>query len=657
MHLRNIIRATYISVLVGVVSLSQAQEADDVLLTVGDMPVTVGEFRYIYEKNNGDAADYSEGSVEEYLDLYTKFKLKVAKAKRLQMDTISALRDELEIYRKQLANSYLMDREVKQKLINSAFDRRQQDVAVAHILIKKARVNGLDADAEAIKKIERIKNEIASGNTEWDAAVKAHSSDQSSAGYGGSMGYLTAPLPAGFVELERSMYDAEVGEMVGPVQTKLGYHLIKVLDKRPARGVVDAAHVLIRKPKDGNMNAAKEKAMKAYTDLQSGMSWEQVVTQYSDDRDSKNKKGSIGKVKIGQYAASFEDALFALDQDGAYTEPVQTSAGFHIILRKSKEDLKDYENFYRLMDNKIERLPRYKEEKEQLITRIKAKHNYKVNEAALTEFVSTVGEDFYTYKWAVGDVEDVEVFRFNDNIYKMADFAAYLKKNVKSRQRYSKTKSTNVAVRELLEKYSNEEAILYEETNLEASYPDFRNLMREYREGILLFEASKVNVWDKASADTMGLKRFYENNRTRYRHPAMADVTTVTAMTTDAKQLRKIKKMIAKKGIPATLAKYNKKNPSFISSAESQVEQGSNNMLVKNWQSGAISEPVVNAAKGTSTITMVSNIVDGRTKSLSEARGYVIADYQDYLEKQWVRELKAEFPIETNKQILKRLIK
>lgn len=657
MHLTSIIRTACVSALLSVLSIAQAQEAEDVLLTVGDMPVTVGEFKYIYEKNNGDDADYSAASVEEYLDLYTKFKLKVAKAKQLQMDTISALKDELEVYRKQLANSYLMDREVKQKLIKNAFDRRQQDVAVAHILIKKARVNGLDADAEAIKKIERIKNEIESGSTDWDTAVKTYSSDQSSAAYGGSMGYLTATLPGGFVELERAMYDAQVGDMVGPVKTKLGYHLIKVLDKRPARGTIDAAHVLIRKPKDGNMDAAREKAMKAYQDLRGGLSWDQVVTQYSDDRDSNNKKGSIGKVKIGQYAAPFEDALFALDQDGAYTEPVETTAGYHIIMRKSKENLRDYESYYRQMDTKIERMPRYKEETDKLIARIKDKHNYKVNEPALAAFVSTIGEDFYTYKWSVGEVEDVEVFRFNDDVYKMADFAAYLKKNVKSRQRYSKTKSADVAVRELLDKYSNDEAILYEETNLEASYPDFRNLMREYREGILLFEASKQNVWDKASSDTIGLKRFYENNHSRYRHPATADITTVIAKTTDSKQLKKIAKMIRKKGVDATISKFGKKDPTFIAATESQLEKGRDKTSIKDWTVGAVSEPQVNTKTGNSTITVVNTIVDGRTKTLKEARGYVIADYQDYLEKQWVRDLKAEFPIETDKKVLKQLIK
>lgn len=635
----------------------QAQSSDEVLMTVGDLPVTVGEFTYIYEKNNGDDADYSAASIEEYLDLYTKFKLKVAKAKELRMDTITALKEELDTYQRQLANNYLMDREVKAKLIRQAHDRRQYDVQVAHLLVKAVRVSGKNAEEEALKEIEKIKADLDAGTIDWDTAVKTYSSDQTSAKNGGAIGYLTAMLPPGFEELEQAMYESDKGEIAGPVKTKLGYHLVKVLNKRPARGVVDAAHILLRKPKGGSMVDAKAEAVKAYNDLRAGKSWEQAVTEYSDDPDSKTKAGAIGKVGIGQYAAPFEDALFALSADGAYTKPVETKAGYHIILRKSKEDLSDYDSYRSKMDSRIERLPRYKDSREQLIKDIKAKYGYKVNGPALRHFISTVGDDFYSHKWTTKSVEDVEVFRFQDDVYTMMDFATYLKKNIKSRQRYSKTKSANLAVRELLQKYSDEQAILYEEDNLERTYPDFRNLMREYREGILLFEASKVNVWDKASQDSMGLKRFYENNHSRYRHPAKANITQYIVKSSDGKLLKKIGKNIRKRGTEKVLSKFNKKDPYFVKTVESTATQGDQPISTMDWAVGAVSDPVVMPNEEKATIYKINSIEEGRAKTLSEARGYVIADYQDHLEKVWVAELRSQYPIDLNKSVLESLTK
>lgn len=648
---------SFIVVLTTTLSLSAQVNDEDVLLTVGDIPVTVSEFRYIYEKNNGDDADYSSESINQYLDLYTKFKLKVARAKDVRMDTIAALKQELDTYRRQLANSYLMDKQVMDRLLRTAFDRRQQDVQVAHLLVTPVRGRGSLADQEALASIQKIKEEINAGSTSWEEAIEMHSDDKGSAEQQGLMGYLTAMLPDGFVELEDAMYTLPIGQVSAPIKTKLGYHLIKVIDRRPARGVVEAAHIFIRKEKSGDQSAVEAKALEAYNELLLGKTWDNVVATYSDDRETNNKKGAIGNVTIGKYAAAFEDAVFALEQDGAYTMPVETTSGYHIIRRISKEDLSDYNRFKRANETKMERRSRYRTAREELIASIKDKHQYTVNEPALKHFTSTLGEDFYTFKWSPKEVEDVELFRFDEKIYKLADFVDYLEENVKSRQRYSKSKSASTAVQEMLDIYTDDEAILYEESNLEAAYPDFRNLMREYREGILLFEASKINVWDKASTDTVGLKSFYQNNKQRYVYPSKASVSNFVINTTDKKMVKKVTKMAKKKGTDAVLKKFNKKDEFFVKTYDAEVSRDSKAGKDLTWTIGAFSTPQVNEAEGKTIVSTVTAIEEGRLKTLAEARGYVIADYQDQLERVWVAQLRELYPVSLDKKILKSLTK
>lgn len=635
-----------------------AQDNSAVLLKVGDTPVTVEEFSYIYEKNNGENADYSKESVEEYLDLYTKFKLKVAKARSMQMDTIPELKAELETYRRQLASSYLMNKEVLDKLVKQAFERRKQDVQIAHILIAPVKGRGKRGQIEALEKTVKLKAEIEAGKITFEEAALKNSSDQNTAKNGGVMAYLTAMLPPGFLELENAMYELKPGEISEPIKTKLGFHLVKVVNRRPARGVVDISHILIRKELNKKpVPNAEELAMEAYNQLLLGKPWNEVVAEYSDDKETKTKRGALGRLGIGVYSPAFEDAAFSLEKDGDFTMPVETKSGFHIIRRNYKEDLNDFDAYRRQAETRIEKKPRFEEAKKDLIAGIKEKYNYKINEEALNHFTSTVNKDFYTFKWRRDTVEDIEIFRFNEDVYKLEQFVDYLKKNVKYRQRYSKNKPPSEAVREMLEQYSDEESILYEETKLEATYPDFRNLMREYREGILLFEASKVHVWDKASNDSLGLKRFYENNRKRYQYAPVARVVNYVLKSTKEKDIKKVIKHAKKNDLEKSLKKFNKKDEFYLKAFEGDLAQDKKLPKGLDWKEGAISDPQISGAEGKTTFTKIISIGKPKQKSLTEARGYVIADYQDHLEKLWIKDLKASFKVEVDEAVLKSIIK
>jgi len=223
-----------------------AQADADVLFTVEDSPVYVGEFKYIYEKTNQDNADYSQASVEEYLELYKKFKLKVQRAKDIKLDTIQALKKELNGYRKQLANSYLIDKEVTERLIKEAYERKKIDVNISHIMVQLPKGATPQDTLAKFNKIMDLYSQLEAGK-KFEELVP-QSEDKSSIKKRGNLGFVTAVLPSGFYTLENAAYNTTVGGYSKPIRTGVGYHIIQNNGKRPARGEIEAAHILIRKP-------------------------------------------------------------------------------------------------------------------------------------------------------------------------------------------------------------------------------------------------------------------------------------------------------------------------------------------------------------------------------------------------------------------------
>jgi len=225
-----------------------AQTADPILFSVADNDVHLSEFKYIYEKNNADKADYSAQSVEEYLELYKKFKLKVHRARQLGLDTVKTLQKELEGYRKQLAATYLKDKEISQRLVDEVVERYTEDREVSHIFVASADKSSMEAKEKAEKKINDIYSKlIQNKGAGFMEMAKSLSEDKVSSKNNGYLGFYTSPLPDGFYEFENAMYTTPVGGFSKPFKSKMGYHILQVSQARSARGEMEIAHILIRK--------------------------------------------------------------------------------------------------------------------------------------------------------------------------------------------------------------------------------------------------------------------------------------------------------------------------------------------------------------------------------------------------------------------------
>lgn len=636
-----------------------AQADDPVLFSVEGNPVLLSEFEYIYSKTNGTKADFSKKSLDEYLDLYVKFKLKVQRAKEMQLDTIPVLQQELEGYRQQLANSYLVDKEVTERLVKEAYERSKKDIDVSHIMVL-VQPNASPKDtATAYQKIQNLKLAIE-GGSDFAKVAAEKSDDQSAKINGGNIGYLTALLPNGFYDFETAAYNMKEGEMT-IVKSAAGYHLLKVNGSRPARGEIEAAHILIRKNKEDNGLAAKATADSIYQVLQNGGDFAALARTHSQDNLSASKGGNIGFFGINKYERSFENAAFGIANDNDYTMPVETQVGWHIIKRLRKKPMESYDIAKRKLQPKVQQDGRYEMAKIAMLNRIKKEGNFTENKNTYLKYATLLSEDFKTHKWKPNPKKPTDVlFSLNDDIsYSIADFEVFAQKNSRDRLRLGRSQSVLEVTDFLYNNFVTESLMKYEERQLDKKYPEFKALMREYEEGILLFEATKILVWDKASQDSVGLEKFFNENKNnrKFMWQERAEVSFYALKKDAAKMLPKARKCAKKRSPKKTLAKVNKKGKVLTHRTEI-IEKGKNKVVDKlPWKKGSISATEINKRDLSNNFLKIEKILPPSPKTLKEARGYVVADYQDHLEREWVKELKSTYDVKINNEVFEKLIK
>jgi len=638
--------------------LSWSQKGEDpVLFSVDDKPVHKSEFVYIYTKTNGKQANFSRKSLDEYLDLYVKFKLKVQKAKDMQLDTIPQLKNELAGYRRQLADSYLIDREVTDKLIREAYERSKQDVDISHILIPVRP----DAAPEAVEEARtKAKGIIARLNKGEDFAkiAKAESGDKSAQNNGGRIGYVTVLFPNGFYPLETAAYEGPLKELQGPVRTDAGFHVLKVHARRPARGEMEAAHILLR-TKDKDEKAVKKTADSLYTALKNGADFDALAKQYSEDTRTNFKGGYIGFFGINKYSPEFENAAFALRNDGDITKPVQTSVGYHIIKRVSLRGVQPYDIEKGRLENLIKKDARFEQAQDAMVDRIKEEGNLREYPDVLENFEQSLTDTFLTFRWkAPEEKSDKVLFELGDNFtVTLGDFTEFLGRSSRTRIRMGRTTELSDAVDELYSEFLSQKCMQYEEQQLEKKYPDFKSLMREYEEGILLFEATKMLVWDKASQDSTGLEEFYKKIEGKYRWKERAVTSIYKLQDTHRDQIDEVRAFVSSHSPEEVMQKYNTGEVPILrhetKTMERDIYPDFRNM---EWEAGALSQSEEEPRSRAIKFVKIEEILPSGLKTLDEARGYVVADYQDYLEDQWVEELRKEYEVEINNKVFESLI-
>ncbi len=644
-------RFTIVLMLLGFLVSQRIQaQSEPILFTVDGQSVPASEFKYIYSKNNRDDADFSDKSIREYLDLYTKFKLKVREAYAMRLDTVTQLKLELDGYRKQLAESYLTDKEITDKLIREAYDRQAKDIHVAHIMVR-TNPNVPNDTMAGYEKIKKIYNDLKSG-VSWEDATRRFSEDNSTKDMAGDMGYITAILPNGFYTFESAAYTTPAGTYSAPVRTSIGYHIIKVLDTREARGEMDVAHILLRVKSDGsNEKDVRTRIDALHQSLLGNLSFEEAARKNSEDKATSDRGGFIGVMNINQFEKPFEDAAYALAKDGDISAPVRTRLGWHIVKRIKKRQQMVFDTVKKKIEAQITRDERIASARQAMVNRIKREAGYKVHDAVYNEFVTKAGDDLQTYRWQVPVVDAATLFELGGDVYTNLDFGNYVKNNARTRMGVAKGTANKEIMDKVFTEFVNEKALYFEEKNLVNKYPEFKSLMREYEEGIMLFEATKINVWDKASKDSTGLRAYHVAHRNDYMWEERIEVSTLTLDSVSMSKMPQIKKWAAKKPLSVVAAKAIKKGiPVMITKRIYQKDEALPAGLT--WTAGVKAD--LPDGKG---LVSVDRIIPPQPKSLEEARGYIIADYQDELEKEWVASLQKKYPVKLDENVLKTMIR
>ena len=354
---------------------------------------------------------------------------------------------------------------------------------------------------------------ILDSNKSFGNVAKMYSEDKSVSKNNGHIGWVTVLFPSGFYPLETAAFTIEENAISNPIRTNAGYHILKVHDRRPARGEVEVAHILVRLDKNPDTIKARKKIDEAYEKLTSGGDFNEVAKEYSDDKITAKKGGYLGFFGINRYEKSFEDAAFALAADGDYSKPIQTTAGWHIIKRISKKQGQSLQMMKSALQNKVKADARFELAKTAMVERIKKEGNFKENRTTLENFIASLQADtsntFLTYKWKAPENPSKEtLYSFGNSMnVSLGDFERHLQGASRIRQQRAR-QGIEAVVMHLYDQFVGENAMKFEEKQLEKKYPEFKSLMREYEEGVLLFEVTKMEVWDKASQDTVGLQAF-----------------------------------------------------------------------------------------------------------------------------------------------------
>lgn len=728
-----------------------SKKTTTVLGKVGEKPIYLNEFEYVYNKNNSNSEEaYSRESLQEYLRLYTNFRLKVSEAEALGLDTNKAFITELAGYKKQLAQPYFTEKELTDKLTRMEYERMKKEINASHILLTISPEANPEDTLKVYNRLLEIRQRAVKGE-DFGALAMEYSEDPSAKVNKGNLGYFTALQMVH--QFETAAYSTEVGKVSDPVRTRFGYHILKVHDVRPSQGQVRAAHLMVRategiSPEDSA--AAKAKIDELYSRLKKGENWETLVAQFSEDNNSKNKGGELPWFSAGKLLPTLEDAAFALQEPGQISQPVKTPYGWHIMKLLEKKPLEPFEELEPKIRSRVSKDMAEMNQKA-LIARLVKENGFQDFPSAINSAISSADSSLLQGKWdaTLKDKKDPILFNIGKEAFKTSDFFAFVNEN----QSPKKNISPENYMRNLYDLYKQTTLIEYEQRHLEEKYEDYRLLVKEYRDGLLLFQLMDDKVWTKAMQDTAGLRSFFNANRDKYTWGTRAKAVVFSV--SDKENLAKLKETLGSDLFPAgeyeleivkftnhtdtlsakavqTLLKlvpylkqykdllveldgfysnaeknviaqrridsvktflikrgidsarflpakvysgtqgahvsfnlysrsykalektFNKTAPLTLQVTEGLFQKGDNEIVdLVEWKA----DTSVIERNGRIYMVIISEVQSPRQKRLSETRGMVISDYQEYLEQKWLDELRMKYPVSIKQDELEKLIK
>ena len=647
---------------------AQSKLDNQVLMTIGGKDITVKEFTDVYAKNNLKGDVIEKKSVDEYIDLFSTFRMKVMEAEALQLDTNAKFQKELAGYRKQLAKPFMSSDDITDELIEEAYQRKLKDIRASHILIRCDK-SALPSDTlKAYNKAMDIrKKALAKGADFGDLAVRysddpsardMQATEQSPArpGNRGDLGYFTVFDMV--YPFETGAYNTKEGEISMPVRSDFGYHIIKVVSVTDAMGSIQAAHIFLQLPFDApeeDVAATKKKADNIYAELmaQNGANWNEAVKNYTDDRGTLARNGALSAFTVSRIVPQFIEVCKSLEVN-EIAKPVRTSYGYHIIKLLSKSGVGSFEKESKGLAERIEKDMRSKKSEEVVLKQIRKEYNFKANDKNIEEFMGTVDSTILNKAYEPSPKANMTatLFSINGEETKVSEFVSYIKENM-TLQKYV-TPATYAY--QLYETFSNQKTMDYADAHLEEKYPEFAALVQEYRDGILLFDLMDREVWSKAVKDTVGLQAYHERHAEKYMWDDRAKATVVTV--TRHESLPKVKALIdAGTPLDSLRSVIQRDTINYVYVRQGYYQHGDNQFVDQTeWKVG-VSNEIPSTVDETTTLVFIRELRKPEPKTLKEARGLVTSDYQVELEENWVKTLKEKYPVKVDEKVLEKVRK
>jgi peptidyl-prolyl cis-trans isomerase SurA len=637
------------SLFVAVALLVSASSFSQTLFTYGKKSVGASEFLKAFNKNNTTAGNNKVKAINEYLTQYIKSKLRMAEAYERRYDTLTHIKMEVGNLRSQIAENYMSDPELINRMTKEAFDRSLKDVRFSHIFISFTNAAGaMDTLSATTKKNDLLKR-LAKGE-DFGTLAQQFSDDAASKATKGDAGFITVfTLP---YEFENAIYNTAVGKYSSAIRSKSGFHIFKKTEERKAVGKIKAQQILLAIQPGSDEASRKAIAAKAdslYKELVKGAAFSQLAVTFSNDYISAANSGIMSEIGVGQYDGAFEKALWALSKDGAISKPFQTAHGWHILKRISLKPVvtiaTDKANQQELQQ-KVMADGRWRASKDFIYAKIASSGRYKklaYSDGGLRAFADNQldlkpmnGIEFSS---------TTKLFTIGDTSYDATSLINYGKSF-----RYKNDGTGVKTLDQLMDEWTKNAMYTYYKAHLEDFNEEFNGQMKEFMDGNLFFEIMQQEVWNKAQADSVALASLYNNNKKNYQWKQSADA--VIFFCSDSVTARQL--FTAIKTNPLDWKNAVAQYPETVIADSSRYEWEQLPNLNKSIpRPGMITTPLVNRNDNTVSFAyIIATYPQPMQRSYTEAKGLVINDYQAVLEKKWDDALSKKYPAVVNKKVL-----
>jgi peptidyl-prolyl cis-trans isomerase SurA len=637
------------------------------LLTVGNQKVCKEEFVRLYEKNTSNP-NYSERSLREHLDRLIIYKLKVQEALDQNLENLPHIQRELKNYAAQLAQPYLTDRDLLEKMLYEAYEYSHHDIRARQIMIRCSPLAKPQDTLVAYQTAMRIRERLIRGE-DFDK-VATEESEKSEMIIVGSrqekrigssdLGYFN--VFATPYNIEKYVFTSEIGEHSMPLRTGYGYHIIQVMDRQPTLGRINASRIFLRVPEGADESEIKRKADSLYYLIINGAkTFGEVARQFSDDDASKLRGG-----RLAEFNATYADPLFIANlykmPIEVVSRPFRAKDGYHIVIIHNAGNVGSYKEQRPTLLYHLQHDSRADLIKQSFINSLSNTYPVVEFKSALQNFARRLNpvefDGFWTYE--PDHSADSVLGKVGNRMFTYKDFGKFVELN-QTDYRHGE-ESLMAFLEQNYQRYIGEMLILCETENVGQKYEEFNREFSEYRDGILLYEIKDREVWRKSSEDTAGIHNFYNSQRHRYMWPARIQALIfkydVRHINTDNVHKFLVasyrRRLIAEQIIEQANKNFD---PKHISVTVNVYEPGQNKFADRvDWTQSGLSKDIATGGfeKG---FVYIYNYFPPSPKSLEDVKGIIVEEYQTFLEREWIKKMQSKYEVRVDEVEFKQLIK